>query len=213
MKKTVIIICIIALSAGTAMQAQSQDVDRRGKVSIGAKAGFNLSNVWDATGEDFVADPKTGFAGGLFVEIPIGKLLGFQPELMISQKGFRGAGTILGAPYSFSKTTTFIDVPLQLQVKPSPFLTLVAGPQFSYMIKEKNVYILGSNAVEQEEEFENDNIRKNILGFGIGVDVNISRFVLSGRLAWDLQNNHGDGTTATPRYKNQWAQFTVGFKL
>jgi hypothetical protein len=110
MKKTVIIICIIALSAGTAMQAQSQDVDRRGKVSIGAKAGFNLSNVWDATGEDFVADPKTGFAGGLFVEIPIGKLLGFQPELMISQKGFKGAGTILGAPYSFSKTTTFIDV-------------------------------------------------------------------------------------------------------
>jgi hypothetical protein len=164
MKKTVIIICIIALSAGTAMQAQSQDVDRRGKVSIGAKAGFNLSNVWDATGEDFVADPKTGFAGGLFVEIPIGKLLGFQPELMISQKGFKGAGTILGAPYSFSKTTTFIDVPLQLQVKPSPFLTLVAGPQFSYMIKEKNVYILGSNAVEQEEEFENDNNQKKHSG-------------------------------------------------
>jgi hypothetical protein len=59
----------------------------------------------------------------------------------------------------------------------------------------------------------NDNIRKNILGFGIGVDVNISRFVISGRLAWDLQNNHGDGTSATPRYKNQWAQVTVGFKL
>ena len=211
MKKTVIIFCILALSAGTIMQAQ--ETDRRGKISIGAKAGFNLSNVWDETGEDFTADPKTGFAGGLFLGIPIGKLLGFQPEVLLSQKGFKGSGTLLGTPYSFSKTTTFIDVPLQLQIKPSSFLTFVVGPQFSYMLKEKNVYTLGTNLVEQEEEFATDNIRKNILGFGAGVDINFSRLVLSGRIGWDLQNNHGDGTSSTPRYKNQWAQFTVGFKL
>ncbi|MFO7573746.1 MAG: porin family protein [Bacteroidales bacterium] len=213
MKKTISIICMIALSAGTVMQAQLQDNDRREKISIGGRAGINVSNVWDATGEDFVADPKTGFAGGIFIGIPMGKYLGIQPEFLVSQKGFRGSGTILAAPYSFSKTTTFIDIPLQLQLKPVSFLTIVAGPQFSYMIKEKNTYTLGGNVAEQEEAFAADNIRKNILGFGVGIDAIISRLVLSGRLGWDMQDNHGDGTSSTPRYKNQWVQFTLGIKL
>ena len=226
MKKAVITFSIIALIAGTAMQAQSQytdtrgnmqarsqDDDTRGKMSFGVRAGLNISNVWDANGEDFVADPKTGYVGGLFLSVPLGRVVGFQPELLYSQKGLKGAGTILGTPYSFTKTTSFIDVPLQLMVKPTSFLTFVAGPQFSFLIKEKNVYTFGANAVEQEEEFATDNIRKNILGFGVGFDFTITRFLLSGRLGWDLQDNHGDGTSSTPRYKNQWAQVTFGFKL
>ena len=206
---------MIALSAGTIMQAQTQtqDNDRREKISIGGRAGINVSNVWDATGENFVADPKTGFAGGIFIGIPMGKYLGIQPEILYSQKGFRGAGTILAAPYTFSKTTTFIDIPLQLALKPASFLTLVAGPQFSYLIREKNEFTFGGNAAEQEQAFAADNIRKNILGFGVGFDVNISRLLLSGRYGWDLQDNHGDGTSSTPRYKNKWLQFTLGFKL
>lgn len=213
MKKSIIIICMIAVSVGTVIQAQTRDNDRREKISIGGRAGINVSNVWDATGENFVADPKTGFAGGIFLGIPMGRYLGIQPEFLISQKGFRGSGTLLAAPYSFTKTTTFIDIPLQLALKPASFLTIVAGPQFSYLINEKNTYTLGGNVAEQEEAFAADNIRKNILGFGVGVDMKISRILLSGRIGWDIQNNHGDGTSSTPRYKNQWLQFTLGFKL
>ncbi|CAN5145150.1 hypothetical protein BH09BAC5_BH09BAC5_28300 [soil metagenome] len=197
----------------TAIHAQSSDTDPRTTFAFGIKAGANYSNVWDEKGQDFKADAKLGFAGGIFFGIPIGKYLGFQPEALISQKGMQASGTLGGFPYSFTRTTTYLDIPLQLQVKPVEVLTILVGPQYSYLMHEKNVYTFGSNSTVQEQEFNNDNIRKNILGFVAGADINIQHVVVSGRFGWDMQTNSGDGTSTTPRYKNKWIQFTVGFKI
>ncbi|MFM2019157.1 MAG: hypothetical protein RL007_2813 [Bacteroidota bacterium] len=205
------VLCIIA--ATTALQAQTSETDRRDKFSFGVKAGANYSNVWDEQGQDFNADARLGFAGGIFIGIPIGTFLGVQPELLVSQKGFQASGTLLGQPYSFTRTTTYLDIPLQLQIKPIEYLTIVAGPQYSYLFHQKDIYTLGSNSVAQEQEFNNDNIRKNVLGFVAGGDIIISHVVISGRAGWDFQTNNGDGTSSTPRYKNKWIQFTVGFKI
>ncbi|MDZ4752283.1 MAG: porin family protein [Flavobacteriales bacterium] len=209
MKLSNILILVLIISATARVSAQ----DATDEFTFGIKAGLNYSNVWDDEGEDFKADPKTGFAAGIFLGIPIGSVIGFQPELLISQKGFKGSGTILGTPYSFSRTTTFIDVPLLLQLKPSPIFSILLGPQYSYLMNQKDVYTLGSNSIEQEQEFENDEIRKNILGFTLGADININQVVISGRMGWDLQKNHGDGSSSTPRYKNQWLQLTAGLKF
>lgn len=211
MKKTLII--ILLMTFGTLVHAQSAGEDTRGKMRFGIKAGANLANVWDEQGEDFRADPKLGFAGGIFFEIPIGNFIGFQPALLYSQKGFEGEGTLLGSAYSLSRTTSYIDAPLLLQLKPSPFFSIVLGPQYSYLVNEKNVYTYGTNSVEQEQAFENDNIRKNVLGFLTGVDINFSNFIISGRVGWDFQTNHGDGSSSTPRYKNRWIQLTAGLKI
>lgn len=213
MKKSFIIISSMCLFLGTVLNAQNPDTDPRENLSFGIKAGLNHSNVWDERGQDFKADPRFGFAGGIFLGVPIGKFLGFQPEILVSQKGFQGAGTLLGTSYSFSRTTTYIDIPLQLQVKPADFLTVVVGPQYSYLMNQKDVYTFGTNSSEQEHEFDNDNIRKNTLGFVAGADFIFSHVVISGRMGWDFQTNNGDGTSATPRYKNRWLQFTAGFKI
>ena len=187
--------------------------DMRDKVVFGLKAGLNYSNVWDEQNEDFQADGKGGFAGGAFLSIPLGTLLGLQPEVMISQKGFQGSGTFLTFPYSYSTTTTFLDVPLLLAFKPSPHITLLAGPQYSFLLSETNRFTSDNVTSEQYEEFENDNIRKNILGIHVGADVNMSHLVISPRAGWDFQSNHGDGTSSTPRYKNQWLQLTLGYRF
>jgi hypothetical protein len=217
MKKSFIIIgplsLAITLAIGGTLKAQDADVDPRGNFAFGIKAGLNCSKVWDEQGQDFKADAKVGFAGGVFFGIPIGRFLGFQPEVLVSQKGLQGSGTLLGSPYSFSKTTTYIDIPLQLQVKPTEFLTVVVGPQYSYLMHEKNVFTFGTNSIAQEQEFNNDNIRKNILGFVAGADVIIRHVVVSGRIGWDFQTNNGNGTSTTPRYKNKWLQLTLGFKI
>jgi hypothetical protein len=193
--------------------ATLQGQDRRENLEFGIKAGANISNVWDSRSDDFRADARLGFAGGVFLGIPIGKFIGLQPEFLISQKGFQGSGSLLGTPYSFSRTTSYMDVPLQLQLKPSEFFTFVLGPQFSYLFNQKDVYTFGANSTEQEREFQNENVRKNILGFVAGFDLIYRNAVLSSRLGWDFQTNHGDGNTSTPRYKNQWLQFTLGFKI
>jgi hypothetical protein len=199
---------VTLLSGSVSAQSEAQSTP-----TFGIKAGLNYANVWDEQGQDFRADAKIGFAGGLFAGIPLGPYLGVQPEILISQKGFQSTGTLLGTAYSYTTTKTYLDVPIQLQFKPIEYVTIVFGPQYSYLLNKKDVYTFGSNSVDQEQEFNNDNIRKNVFGLVGGLDVNISHLVISGRAGWDLQNNNGDGSSTTPRYKNQWLQFTVGFKI
>jgi hypothetical protein len=200
------------LTAGFVM-AQSDAGDTRGAFHIGLKAGANYSNVYDEQGEYFRADYKFGFAGGLFMNIHLGKIAGFHPEILFSQKGFKAEGSLLGANYGLTRTTNFIDIPLMLAIKPTPGLTIVGGPQFSYLMKRTDVFRSSLGTVEQIQEFENDNIRKNILGVVAGLDVNFNVLVLGARAGWDLTQNNGDGTSQTPRYKNAWLQATLGYRF
>ena len=213
MKKNYFYPIALFLMLGGFVKSQTDALDMRNKLTAGFKIGINNSNVWDEKGQDFRADSRIGFAGGVFVSIPIGKYLGFQPELLISQKGFKAEGTLLSTNYLLSRQTTFLDVPLLLQIKPIEYISIVLGPQYSYLVREKNTYGFGTNSIDQEKEFDNSNIRKNILGFVFGADINIRHFVLSGRYSYDLQTNNGDGSSDIPRYKNQWLQVTVGLRF
>lgn len=175
MKKIVFICALVFLSA-VKLFGQDKGNDFRDRVQVGAKFGVNLSNVYDEEGQDFVADSKFGFAGGVFFRLPLNEFVGFQPEVLFSQKGFIGSGRTFNSTYSITRTSNFIDVPLLLSAKPFGFLTVVAGPQFSYLIKQSNVFKNGTTTILQEQEFDNDNVRKNILCFTGGVDVALVPF-------------------------------------
>lgn len=210
-KNAVILVAMLLLT--TTIFAQHSDTDKRESFSFGGKLGFNSSGTYSNHGQDFISDSKAGIAFGLFGGIPFGKYIGFQPEISISQKGFLGSGTLLGNPYMIKRRTTFIDIPIMAQFKPIEFLTIVIGPQYSFLINEKNDFTFGDNGAEQQAEFDKENPRTNILGFVMGADINISHIVISGRFGFDLQNNYGDSNLITPRYKNQWLQLGVGYKL
>lgn len=204
----------LAVSSQTTAEtrgASSRDAKR--KLVFGVKGGFNRSNVFDQKGLDFVAGPKTGAVGGVFFAIPILGFIGVQPELLLSQKGFSGSGTLNNERYDLQRTTTWLDVPLQLQLKPFAFLSLLGGVQYSYLLKQKDELSQGPSYMSQTQEFENDNIRKNIVGGVVGADVNFWHVVVSGRMGWDMFANQGDGTSNTPRYKNLWVQATIGYRF
>lgn len=213
MKKINLLLSISALTF--ALTAHTQDSsssnDTRSFLQFGLKAGVNFSNVYDEKGEAFRADGKIGGVGGIFISIPIGNYIGVQPEVLLSQKGFKGTGIILGGKYEYTHTTNYLDLPLYFSVKPSKYITVLAGPQFSFLLSTKDVFASGVTTIQQEEEFLNDNVRKNLVSFSIGADINIQHFVLGARAAWDFLDNKGDGTSTTPRYKNQWLQLTVGY--
>lgn len=193
--------------------AQDNDFDNREKFKFGIKAGMNYSNVFNSKTEDFRADGKFGFTGGVQVAIPIGKYFGIQPEILLNQKGFRGEGSFLGSEYSFKRTTTFLDIPLQFAFKPWEFVTIVAGPQYSYLIKQKDEFNSEFINTVEEQEFKNENIRRNIFGFVGGFDITIKQFLLGTRIGWDIMNNRGDGTSNTPKYKNLYLQATIGYNF
>jgi hypothetical protein len=187
--------------------------DRRDNLQFGLKIGTNLSNVYDAQGQNFVADSKFGLAGGAFLSIPLGKVIGIQPEVLYSEKGFKSTGTLLGNNFSLERSTSFVDVPLLLAIKPISVITIVAGPQYSFLLKNNNNFTGGSITAEQQKIFETDNIRKNILSFTGGADINLGTLVLGLRANYDTQNNNGDGSSSTPRYKNAWYQATLGIRF
>jgi hypothetical protein len=212
MKNALLILSMCCMIPGIT-KAQENSSDVRDKVAVGAKIGMNYSNVYDSQGQDFQASPKVGLAGGLFISLPIGRFIGIQPEALISQKGFSSTGSLLGDNYSMIRTTTYLDIPLLFALKPSKFFTLLAGPQFSYLMHQTDAFTNGQSSLQQQQTFENENPRKNILGITGGFDITIKHVVLGARAGWDVQNNNGDGTVTTPRYKNVWYQATIGFRL
>lgn len=207
MKKIVIMVLAFTSLNITAFGQE----DSRENLRLGAKVGINRANIYDSQGENFSADPKNGLAFGAFLSVPLGKYVGVQPEVMYSQKGFEGSGTIFGNEYQLKRTSTYLDVPLLIALKPSKRLTLLAGPQYSYLMSQKDEYNSPGIDIDYEQEFDNDNIRKNMLGAALGVDINFANMVIGARASWDLTKNNGDGTSSEPRYKNALIQGTIGF--
>jgi hypothetical protein len=209
MKKLFLLLVTITFMANIT-SAQDNKTDLREELQFGLKAGANFSNVYDSKDQELNADLKVGFAAGAFLGIPIGKYFGFQPEILFSQKGYKASGTLLTVPYEFTHTTNYIDVPLLFALKPSALVTLLAGPDYSFLVKQKDVFTIGSLTSTQEQEFEND---RSVLCFVGGIDINVEQFVIGARAGWDLQNNNGDGTSTNPRYKNVWYQATLGLRF
>jgi len=212
MKKIMFILIAIILIASHII-AQENETDFREKIQFGIKIGANYSNVYDSEGDNFRADPKLGIASGIFTAIPLGKYFGIQPEIMFSQKGFKGEGNIILASYKFKRTTNYIDVPLFFVLKPSEFISLFAGPQYSYLLSQRYVFKSGDATYEQEQEFTKDDVRKHTLGLAAGFDINIKHLILGFRTGIDMQNNRKDNFSSTPRYKNVYYQFTIGYSF
>lgn len=220
MKKIILAIVAATLIANvSSAQVESEfdldfePMDLRDQVTVGFKAGVNFSNVYDTQGEEFEYESKVGFAGGVFLAIPLGTYLGIQPEVLYSKKGFNSTGSVLGSYYEFKRTSDWLDIPLFLSIKPSSTLTLLGGPQFSYLLDGKYDFNGGIISGGLVEELENDDVRDNILGLVGGLDLTLDNVVISGRVGWDLKENNEDGNSNTPRYKNTWLQFTFGFRF
>ena len=207
--KKIMFALLVSVMGGSSMYAQSSS----DQLHIGVKAGANYSNMYDSQNKEYSADGKIGFAAGAFVSIPIGTYFGIQPEVLFSQKGFKATSSVLGNDVSLTRTTNYIDVPIFLAVKPSEMVTILVGPQYSFLMKQKDVFSSPITNTTTVNDFNNDNLRKNTLCLVTGLDINLNSIVVGARVGWDLFDNNGDGTSTTPRYKNVWAQATVGFRL
>ena len=217
MKKAIIMLAMVTLAMSNSYSqsetSSSESRKNREKLFFGLKIGTNYSNVYDSQGENFVADSKFGLAGGGFVSIPIGRYFGIQPEVLFSQKGYKSSGTFLGSSYSMTRTSDYLDIPILAAFKPIENISILFGSQFSYLLKQKDDFTGGSITSTQEETYTNDNFRKNMFCLTGGVDLNVEHLVVGLRVGWDVQRNNGDGSSATPRYKNMWYQATVGYRF
>ena len=192
------------------IKLNAQSASKTNDVHFGLRAGVNVSNVIKSGDEDFSTGSKAGFNAAAFLELPIASVFSIQPELQYSQKGFKATGSFLGAPYEYKQTINYIEVPLLAKLKPVPGFGIVIGPQFSFRTSTSTKFSVNNASYESEVESDNDNLRKNILGGVIGIEAGAKNFVASLRYNIDFQNNNGDGTSSTPKYKNQVIALGVG---
>lgn len=183
--KTILLLLILALPL-TSIQAQH----------FGLKLGATISNTFDSESSSFSENAKVGYAGGVFAHIPFTEFLGLQPEVMVVQRGFIGNGTFLGSEYRLDRTLTYVDVPLMVAVRFTPSITLLAGPQYSYLMNQKDAYSSGSTTFTDETEFSDRTLDESNLSFTGGVDVDMDPLVIGLRTGWDTKS---------------WYQLSIGF--
>jgi hypothetical protein len=181
--------------------------------TIGTKIGITTSNVWRLKSTTFNPYSNEGFMAGVFTSVAIGKNVGLQSEISITQKGLKGSGTLLGSSYSLTRTTTYLDIPFLIQVKPVKYLAFLIGPQYALLIKSKTQYTFNQNADTPMAAFNQEKNRKHLIGLLTGVDIYVKHVVLSARIGWDYQNNNTNKNTTTPDYQNKWIALCLGYSF
>jgi hypothetical protein len=102
-------------------------------VRFGIKAGVNLATfeIDDDDVADFETNNKTSFHAGVFVNIPLGGTLRFQPELVYSGQGTKGRfGTS-----NFESDYHYLNIPLMFQVQSPGGFFGELGPQVGFLLK------------------------------------------------------------------------------
>ncbi|HEX8575987.1 MAG TPA: porin family protein [Flavobacterium sp.] len=204
-------VALLAFFASTTAFAQIFGGDTREQKKFGIRAGVNYATIYDNNG-NFVADDKLGFVGGAFASIPFGKYIGVQPEVLYSQKGFKASGNVLGFNYNYEETLSYLDVPVQLQIKPISEVTILVGPQYSYLLDTKYEFNDNTSTLQQDA-ISKDDYKKHILGFVVGADLNLNGFIVGVRSGWDITQTDKDGNSTSSRFKNQVLQATLGYSF
>lgn len=200
------------IKSNTNSNSKILDEDHRLQFQYGIKLGINHSNIFDPQGTYLNAQSIERFVGGVFFALPIDKGVGLQPEILFSQKGFKATGRIGDVQYSLKRNSSFIDIPLFFAFKLTPQFTMLIGPQYSYLLNEKDLISSSNSNSQLNTIFASEQLRKNIFGFGFGLDGHINHYVIGVRTHWDVLNNRINDAL-TPRYKNVLIQFTIGYRF
>lgn len=129
------------------------------QIKVGLKAGFDFGNVKFPAPSD--TKTRVAFYGGLKTEIAAGKKFIVQPEILYSQKGF--AFSPLGNSKGGHVNINYISVPLLAGYRPADKLTVLAGPEFNYLI----------NAKSHIEEVSSD-LSTIYKKFDVGIDLGVA---------------------------------------
>lgn len=149
----------------------------KAQFEIGARAGVNLSQV---RGEGSGSDGEfwntnetrsTGFTGGIYTRF--GDKLFLQPEFIISQKGGTTTG-VFGVERTFKQT--YFDIPVLVGAKVADVLRIQAGPVATFLVNEDDGFFENLGIQNNDDEF-----RKAILGYQLGVGFDISKIRLDMR--------------------------------
>lgn len=192
MKKIITVaICVFCIS--TFSFAQS--------LHFGLKAGANLQKI---DGVPFKDKYTFGYQAGAYAVVGITSKFGIQPEVLFSSVNADTA-TQFSTVYGFKQVDkvklNYLDIPLLLNIKAAPFLTIQAGPQFSVLLdKNKSLLKNGETA-----------FREGGLSAAAGLQLNFTKIKIYGRYVAGLNNLNE--VNNENKWKNRNIQLGIGFQI
>ena len=193
------------------------------EVKFGAKAGLNLANI-SGVEEGFDTKMLASFNIGGFAEIKVSDKFFVQPELLYSVQGYK---TDFSESFSFGGTTTsfntkstsklnYLNIPVLAKYYFIDKLSLVAGPQFGFLLGVKNSFeststFAGVTNSTSGSDTDKDGLATFDLGFNFGAGYDITENIgVEARYNLGLTkiNEKGDGSI-----KNSVIQVGVNYKF
>ena len=192
MKKATSIISIFLFCAN-AINAQS--------LHVGVKAGANLQKIEAVPFKDKFT---FGYQAGVYAIVGLTSKVRVQPEVLFSTVNADTA-TQFSTVYGFKQTDkikiNYIDIPILLNIKFLPFLTLQAGPQFSVLL-DKNESLLKNG----QRAFKEGNIAA-----ALGLQLKFSKINIYSRYVAGLNNINDVGTN--DKWKSRNIQIGIGYNI
>jgi hypothetical protein len=139
----------------------------------------SLNNVVDLTNGFIDTRSKTSFTVGGYASIPVaGSTVYIEPGINYTQKGYAMLGDLkidalkfLGVNAGARVEAHYIDIPVYVKVQPVKGLSIYAGPQVSYLVKNNlrvNADVLGISLFNRRLDIT-DNFNRVDVGIGGGV--------------------------------------------
>ena len=170
------------------MQANSQ--------TIGVKAGLNVSNLG---GDSEDTESRFGYHAGVFYNLKINDVLGFQPEVVYSSQGAQSEDdSDLKIVYNY------VNVPLMLKYYFTENFNIQGGPQFGFLTSAKAKY-------EDDDADLKDFLETFDMGVGLGLGYEINKLQFVARYNYGLTNTISD--SGDEKFPNRVIQVGIGYIL
>ena len=164
-------------------------------VKLGVKIGMNIASVNGSNANNL--DSRTGFVLGVTAEIPFTEKFSIQPELLYSAQGAQQRD-------NFKYDLNYVSLPIMAKYYIAKGITLEAGPQFSFLLKDQLVPIDIYNGTRENTDAEN---------FDFGVNVGLGYQFKSGIFFQTRYNLGLIAISENPDIKNGVFQMTLGFQF
>ncbi|AVM49828.1 porin family protein [Capnocytophaga sp. oral taxon 878] len=193
MKKTLITLAFGALILFTT-SAKAQEFH------LGAKAGANLGKI---DGAAYNQGFKLGYQLGGFAEFDFSDRWGVQGEVLFSQTNTElkdNYQAVWKEKFNKKKTLNYVSVPVLLKYNPGGFISLHAGPQFSFL------------ANSEDSTWENGKKLFKGTDFSLlaGAEVNLGPLFAYGRYVWGYTDIN---SALTEKATTQQIQLGVGVRF
>lgn len=194
--KFVLISFVLLTTASASSYAQ--------KLHFGLVAG---ANMYKTTGRSFDEKFKPSFSAGVYGEYTINRLMAIQPELLWNQMRTRtdqdfsqiypGVGVADADVY-----LNYISLPVLFAFKPAPELSILLGPQYSYLVNQTSGLLIGNN--------DKDAFKKSDVSIVFGGQLNLGKVKVGIRYAVGVTEIN---SLQSDPWKYHGFHFYLGYRL